>query len=66
MRDITRPKYNYKPVDLDRNLTALWTRRDLGITHERTRFQFHFLLLLFCSTGARRGAIFKKGVNYKV
>ncbi|XWW92460.1 hypothetical protein V2A60_000383 [Cordyceps javanica] len=30
VKDIERPKYNYKPQDLDRNLKALWTRSDIG------------------------------------
>ncbi|KAM0664334.1 hypothetical protein ACQRIU_006917 [Beauveria bassiana] len=64
--NIERPKYNYKPQDLDRNLKALWSRSDIGVRHERERFQFHFLLLLFCDTGARREGLFKAGIPYKV
>ncbi|KAF4511651.1 hypothetical protein G6O67_003426 [Ophiocordyceps sinensis] len=30
VKDIEMPKFNYKPVDLDRNLKALWTRRDFA------------------------------------
>ncbi|OAA34230.1 hypothetical protein BBO_09285 [Beauveria brongniartii RCEF 3172] len=63
--NIERPKYNYKPQDLDRNLKALWSRSDIGVRHERERFQFHFLLLLFCDTGARRGGLFRAGIPYK-
>lgn len=60
------PKYNYKPVDLDRHLDALYTRGDLGITHERTRFQFHLILLMFANTGARKGGLLTDGIKYKV
>ncbi|PQK12981.1 hypothetical protein BB8028_0003g15960 [Beauveria bassiana] len=63
--NIERPKYNYKPQDLDRNLKALWSRSDIGVRHERERFQFHFLVLLFCDTGARREGLFKAGIPYK-
>ncbi|OAA34079.1 carbonic anhydrase 2 [Beauveria brongniartii RCEF 3172] len=36
------------------------------VRHERERFQFHFLLLLFCDTGARRVGLFEAGIPYKV
>ncbi|KFA77150.1 hypothetical protein S40288_10234 [Stachybotrys chartarum IBT 40288] len=64
VKNIERAKFNYKPVDLDRNLKSLWTREDLKFTHERSRFQVHFLLLLFCQTGARRGGLLT-GIKYK-
>ncbi|OAQ57905.2 hypothetical protein VFPPC_11363 [Pochonia chlamydosporia 170] len=65
VKDIVMPKYNYKPVDLDRHLDALYTRGDLGITHERTRFQFHLILLMFANTGARKGGLLTDGIKYK-
>ena len=66
VKDISYAKYNYKPVELDRNINALWTRKDLGFTHERTRAQFHWLLLLFAHSGSRRGTFFTAGIQYRV
>ena len=66
VKDITSPKFNYKPSELDRNLNALWTRKDLGFVHERTRAQFHWLLLLFAHSGARQGTFFTAGIQYRV
>lgn len=66
VKDIERPNFDYQPDDLERNLRALWTSGGLGYIHERNRVQFHFILLLFCQTGARQGSIFKHGIPYKV
>jgi hypothetical protein len=62
------PKYNFGPEALDRLLLALWTRPDLLYIHERTRVQFAFLIHVYCWTGARLSAFFKKkeGLQYKV
>ncbi|KAJ6439168.1 telomere-associated RecQ helicase [Purpureocillium lavendulum] len=65
VQNITKSKNNYKPADLDRNLKALWLRKDLGFVHPRILFQFHFILLGFCHSGARRNALLKPGVKYK-
>ncbi|GJN67173.1 hypothetical protein PLICBS_001197 [Purpureocillium lilacinum] len=65
VKNITKPKYNYKPADLDRNLKALWQCKGVGFVHPRTLFQFHLLLLLYCHSGARKSALLKPGVKYK-
>ncbi|UNI16754.1 hypothetical protein JDV02_003162 [Purpureocillium takamizusanense] len=65
VKNITKPKYNYKPADLERNLKALWQCKGHDFVHPRTLFQFHFLLLLFCHSGARISALLKPGVKYK-
>ncbi|KAI8682541.1 hypothetical protein NCS56_00377300 [Fusarium sp. Ph1] len=66
VHDIEKPKYNLKPLDLDRLIDRLWAGHDLHYTHERNRIQFHLLLLWFCNSGARRGGLFTAGVPYKV
>src|SRR5699024_7189123 len=66
VKNIIKPKYNYKPADLDRNLKALWQCKGVGFVHPRTLFQFHLLLLLYCHSGARKSALLKPGVKYKV
>ncbi|KAH7025258.1 uncharacterized protein B0I36DRAFT_167208 [Microdochium trichocladiopsis] len=65
VRDLEMPKYNYQHEDLDRNISTLWTSAELGYIHERNRLQFHFLLLLFCNSAGRCGAVFNKGLPYK-
>ncbi|KAI8648654.1 hypothetical protein NCS57_01477200 [Fusarium keratoplasticum] len=43
--DIGKPKYNFKPPDLDRLIDKLWAGHDLYYTHERNRIQLHLQLL---------------------
>lgn len=64
--NIEQPKYNFKHEDLDRSLRALYSRPGLNISHERTRNNFHFAVLDFCSSGGRKGHFFKGGRRYKV
>ncbi|OAQ59792.1 hypothetical protein VFPBJ_11588 [Purpureocillium lilacinum] len=65
VQNITKPKYNYKPADLDRKLETLLLRKDLGFVHPRIQFQFHFILLGFCHNGARKNALLQPGVKYE-
>jgi len=61
------PKYNFQMSDLDNVLVTLWAGPDIASTHERERVQFHFLLDVFCWSGARIGAFFRGGgLKYKV
>ncbi|RKK94102.1 hypothetical protein BFJ71_g9237 [Fusarium oxysporum] len=65
-RNIEKPKFNFQPGDLDRLIDQVWSGQDTKHIHDRNRLQFHLLLLLFCQSGARRGALLKFGVPYKV
>ncbi|ORY59930.1 uncharacterized protein BCR38DRAFT_350601, partial [Pseudomassariella vexata] len=60
------PKYNFSDNVLDRILLGLWTKKDLIYIHERSRIQFHFLLLMYCWSGARIGTFFTHGLLYEV
>ncbi|CEJ93675.1 hypothetical protein VHEMI09250 [[Torrubiella] hemipterigena] len=62
---IERPKYLFKREDLDRNLRSLYSRADLNIPHERIRYNVHFILLDFCTSGGRKGHFFKGGRRYE-
>lgn len=66
VQNITKPKYNYKPVDLDRNLKALQLYKDFSFIYPRILFQFYFILLSFYYSRARRNALLKLRVKYKV
>ncbi|KAK3896489.1 hypothetical protein C8A05DRAFT_20540, partial [Staphylotrichum tortipilum] len=56
------PKYNFQMSDLDNVLIP----SGQVSTHERERVQFHFLLDVFCWSGARIGAFFRGGgLKYK-
>ncbi|KAG4258505.1 hypothetical protein FPRO03_03459 [Fusarium proliferatum] len=63
--NIQRPKYNLQPEDLNRLIDQIWCGKDSQHIHDRNRLQFHFLLLLFCHSGARRNALLGCGVPYK-
>ncbi|AEO55719.1 hypothetical protein MYCTH_2299838 [Thermothelomyces thermophilus ATCC 42464] len=55
------PKHNFQMKDLDNVLITLWAGLDIAFIHERERVQFHFLLDVFCWSGARIGAFFRGG-----
>ncbi|SCO84739.1 uncharacterized protein FRV6_08866 [Fusarium oxysporum] len=64
-RNIQKPKFNFQPGDLDRLIDQVWSSQDTKHIYDRNRLQFHLQLLLFCHSGARRGALLKFGVPYK-
>ncbi|KAG7415401.1 hypothetical protein Forpe1208_v006917 [Fusarium oxysporum f. sp. rapae] len=63
--NMEKPKFNFQPGDLDRLIDQVWSGQDTKHIHDKNRLQFHLLLLLFCQSGARRGALLKYGVPYK-
>ncbi|KAF4991098.1 hypothetical protein FDECE_14158, partial [Fusarium decemcellulare] len=65
-RNIQKPKFNFQSLDLNQLLDEVWSGQDTRHIYDRNRLQFHLQLILFCHSGARRGALLKHGVPYKV
>jgi hypothetical protein len=64
--NLQKPKFNFQSGDLDRLIDQVWSGQDTRHIYDRNRLQFHLQLLWFCDAGARRGALLKHGVPYKV
>ncbi|EWG46573.1 hypothetical protein FVEG_15996 [Fusarium verticillioides 7600] len=63
--NMAKPKFNFESLDLDQLINQVWNGQDTKHIHDRNRLQFHLQLLIFCDSGARRGAILSHGVPYK-
>lgn len=48
-----RPKHNFTTCNLTRILLPLWLQDDLIFIPERSRIQFHFIILVYYWTGTR-------------
>ncbi|KAL4869119.1 hypothetical protein BDV12DRAFT_208701 [Aspergillus spectabilis] len=64
LKNIHKPKFNYKLQDFERTMIGLWAGDDPFFMQGRYRVQFHFTTLLFLCTGARVGA-FAPGLKDK-